>query len=41
MLPFELWASLIDICISRGILPPILSSPPTSRSRWTRSSRSS
>ena len=38
MLPFELWASLTDICISRGILPPILSSPPTSRSCWTRSS---
>jgi hypothetical protein len=38
MLPFRLWASLTNICISRGILPPILSSPPTTRSRWTRSS---
>ena len=38
-LPFDLWASLLTICIPRGILPPILSSPPTSRSRWTRTSR--
>jgi hypothetical protein len=41
MLPFPLWSSLTTLCVSSGILPPILSSPPTSRSRWTRSSRAS
>jgi hypothetical protein len=40
MISFDLWASLISLCISRGILPPVLSSPPTTRSRWTRSFRS-
>jgi hypothetical protein len=30
---------LTSICISRSIIPPILSSPPTPRSRWVRSSR--
>ena len=39
MLPFHLWASLTATCLSLGILPPILSSPPTTRSRWTRTSR--
>jgi hypothetical protein len=39
MLPFSLWASLTALCLTRGILPPVLSSPPTTRSRWTRSSR--
>jgi hypothetical protein len=39
MLPLSSWASLTTLCIARGILPPILSSPPTARSRWTRSSR--
>jgi hypothetical protein len=39
MLSFSLWASLTALCLTRGILPPILSSPPTARSRWTRSSR--
>jgi hypothetical protein len=38
-LPFSLWASLTTLCVSNGILPPILSSPPTTRSRWTRASR--
>ena len=38
MIPFSRWASLTALCVSRGILPPVLSSPPTSRSRWTRSS---
>ncbi len=41
MLPPRLWASLVALCIARGILPPVLSSPPTARSRWTRTSRSS
>ena len=40
ILSFDLWTSLITLCISRGILPPVLSNPPTARSRWTRSSRS-
>jgi hypothetical protein len=39
LLPFPSWAALTDICISRGILPPVLSTPPTARSRWTRTSR--
>jgi hypothetical protein len=42
MIPFQLWSSLtITLCVSSGILPPVLSSPPTSRSRWTRSCRAS
>jgi hypothetical protein len=41
LIPFPLWASLTALCLTRGIIPPILSSPPTTRSRWTRSSRSS
>jgi hypothetical protein len=39
LLPFHLWESLTTLCVSRGILPPILSSPPIARSRWTRTSR--
>ena len=39
IVPFSLWASLTSLCLTRGILPPVLSSPPTTRSRWTRSSR--
>ncbi len=39
MLPMSLWASLTALCPSSGILPPVLSSPPTARSRWTRTSR--
>jgi hypothetical protein len=39
MLPMSLWASLTALCLSSGILPPVLSSPPTARSRWTRTSR--
>ena len=38
-LPFPLWAALTSICVSRGIIPPVLSAPPTAHSRWTRSSR--
>jgi hypothetical protein len=37
--PFSAWASLTTLCLSRGIIPPVLSSPPTTRSRWTRSTR--
>ena len=39
LVPFDLWASLTALCVARGILPPILSSPPVARSRWTRTSR--
>ena len=36
LLPFDLWTSLITLCVPRGILPPVLSTPPTAHSRWTR-----
>ena len=39
MLSFDIWASLLTLCISRGILPPVLANPPSTRSRWTCSSR--
>lgn len=36
LFPYHFWASL-SLCNSRGILPPILASPPSTHSRWTRS----
>ena len=38
MLLMTCWASLTASCVSRGILLPVLSSPPTIHSCWTRSS---
>ena len=39
MLLFDIWASLLTLCISCGILPPVLVNLPSTRSCWTCSLR--